>query len=773
MDPTHLRRADDLVHRSEDLLRMVTANAPIVLFAINRDGIFTLSDGKGLEALGLKSGQVVGMSVFDVYRDAPEVLENVRSALEGVERSGVTHVGPRVYETTYSPFFAAHGVVDGITGVAIDVTEQSHATDRLRETGDTLHGVLDSVPQAIFWKDRHSVFLGCNRVYARSVKLEDPSEIVGKDDYDVAPTREAAEKFRADDREIIETGQAKRGIIRTGVRADGTRFWSETTKVPLVSRDGSVTGVLGVYQDITEKVRAEEALLEKEAAISSAINGVVIAGMDTRLTYANQAFLDIWGYTDLRDLIGLPVSSLWRRSPEHVALVLSALREKGGYSGQETALRKDGTEFPVQMSAALFRDKAGSPAGMMASFVDLTDKIRAEDDRLELERRILHSQKLESLGVLAGGIAHDFNNLLMAVLGNLDLAVMQISSASPALPSIEQAIQATRRATDLTRQMLAYSGKGHFVVHRLDLGDVLRENNDLFRASMSRTITFDLATSGERAVIDGDPGQIQQIVMNLITNASDAIGDRPGTIRLESGVADCSAEILARSRLDERPPAGRFAYIQVSDNGQGMDEATQQRLFDPFFTTKFTGRGLGMSAVLGIVRGHKGAILVDSAAGAGSTIRVLFPAMAESAEPAADAGVASQLDVASSPRRRTILVVDDEDTVRRLCIAFVERLGHRGIEAADGEEALALFRERGSEIDCVVLDLTMPRMDGLSTFRALRAIRPDLRVILASGYSEQDAMLRFDAEGPTGFIQKPFRLQEFSAMLAGATAGID
>ena len=772
MEPSEQRPAG-AASRSSDLLRMVAANAPIVVFAINREGIFTLSDGKGLASLGLQPGQVVGQSVFDVYRDVPDVLENVRAALAGVERSGLNQVGTRVFDVTYSPIVDQQGAVAGIAGVGIDVTEHATATDRLRLTRDMLSAVLDSVPQAIFWKDRNSVFLGCNPVYARTMRLDDPSQIVGKDDYDVAPTREAAEKYRADDREVMETGVAKRNVLRTGTRDDGTRFWSRTTKVPLVGRDGVVSGVLGVYEDVTQQTRIEEALLEKEAAIASSINGVVISGLDGRITYANQAFLDSWGYTDQQEVIGKPAGVIWRRSKEHADRVLSALREEGGYAGQETAVRKDGTEFQVQVAAALFRDKAGAPAGMMASFADLTDKIRAEEQRLDMERRLLHAQKLESLGVLAGGIAHDFNNLLMAVLGNLDLALQQMSPASPALPSVEQAIQATRRATDLTRQMLAYSGKGRFVVHRLDLGEVLRENSDLFRASIARTVELDLIVSERRVIIEGDPGQIQQIVMNLITNASDAIGERPGTIQLESGVVDCTADELRRSRLDTQAPAGRYAFVQVSDDGQGMDDQTQQRLFDPFFTTKFTGRGLGMSAVLGIVRGHKGAILVDSAPGAGTSIRVLFPAGEEMAESDSRGDAAATRAPITAPSRRTILVVDDDDAVRGLCLAFVARLGHVGLSAADGEAAVALFGQRPGEIDCVLLDLTMPRMDGVSTFRALRAIRPDVRVILVSGYSEVDATRRFDGEGLTGFIQKPFRLQDFRQMLAGALAGID
>jgi two-component system cell cycle sensor histidine kinase/response regulator CckA len=773
MDPTDQPRVEEAVHRSEDLLPLVTANLPIVLFAINRDGIFTLSDGKGLAALGLTPGQVVGLSVFDVYRDVPDVLENIRLAFTGVERSGPNRVGDRVFDVTYSPIRDACGGVDGIAGVAVDITEQANAADRLRQTRDTLSVVLDSVPQAIFWKDRNSVFVGCNSVYAHSVGLEDPSLIVGKDDFDVAPTREAAEKFRADDHETMETGQAKRHIVRTGLRQNGERFWSDTTKVPLVDRDGHVFGVLGVYQDITEETRTQQALREKEAAIASSINGVVISGIDSRLTYANQAFLDAWGYDDQAEIVGRPVSSIWRRSQEHANRVLATLREAGGYSGQETGLRKDGTEFQVQISAAMIRDNDGVPIGMMASLVDLTDKIRAEEQRLDMERRLLHSQKLESLGVLAGGIAHDFNNLLMAVLGNLDLAVQHMSPASAALSSVEQAIQATRRATDLTRQMLAYSGKGRFVVHRLNLGAVLRENSDLFRASIPKTVTLDLTVSPDAAVIDGDPGQIQQIVMNLITNASDAIGEASGRISLESGVVDCTDADLSRSRVEERPPAGRYAYLQVSDNGHGMDDVTQERLFDPFFTTKFTGRGLGMSAVLGIVSGHQGAILVDSAPAAGTSIRVLFPAVESAPEPGSFGAPASRPAARRPARGRTILVVDDEAHVRKLCLAFVERLGHQSLEAADGEEALALFRQGPDQIDCVLLDLTMPKLDGVATFRAMRTIRPDVPVILSSGYSEQDVARRFDGEGLTGFLQKPFRLKDLKSVLDGALAGTD
>src|SRR3990170_4789992 len=259
---------------------------------------------------------------------------------------------------------------------------------------------------------------------------------------------------------------------------------------------------------------------------------------------------------------------------------------------------------------------------------------KAEQESLELERRLLHAQKLESLGVLAGGIAHDFNNLLMAILGNLDLALRKLSPLSPAGTNIQNALQAVHRGADLTRQMLAYSGKGQFVVKNIDLSELVEENAHLFRTSMAKTAALNLRLNRDLPLVEADPGQITQVIMNLITNASEAVGEKAGVIALSTGIQECDEAYLSRSRLEERPPAGRFVYLEVSDTGSGMDEETQQKLFDPFFTTKFTGRGLGMSAVLGIMRGHKGAILVDSVVGKGTTIRVLFP-VSETAQPEA------------------------------------------------------------------------------------------------------------------------------------------
>jgi len=398
----------------------------------------------------------------------------------------------------------------------------------------------------------------------------------------------------------------------------------------------------------------------------------------------------------------------------------------------------------------------------------ITERKKAEQERLELERRLLHAQKLESLGILAGGIAHDFNNLLMAVLGNLDLALRKLSPVSPARLNIEHSAQAASRAADLTRQMLAYSGKGSFIIKPLDLSELVAENAHLFRSSVARTTELNVRLDRPLPAIEADAGQVQQVIMNLITNASEAIGERTGVITLATGVQDCDSRCLKRSRIEDVPDAGRFVFLEVSDNGCGMDEQTQQRLFDPFFTTKPKGRGLGMSAILGIVRGHRGALFVESTEGRGTTIRVLFPAShrplavndgpaGETAREAADPVVGGM-----------VLVVDDEEIVRNVCKEMVEAFGLQVLTAVDGRDAVEVFTKHADDISLVILDLSMPNMDGMAAFKELVRIKPGVKVVLCSGFDEQDSLQHFSGKGLAGFIQKPYSLKNLREALEKA-----
>lgn len=395
---------------------------------------------------------------------------------------------------------------------------------------------------------------------------------------------------------------------------------------------------------------------------------------------------------------------------------------------------------------------------------DITDEKRLEEERLNLERQFLHSQKLESLGIMAGGIAHDFNNLLAVIIGNLELlSGLQTGKETPTASRIERAMQASLRAADLTRQMLAYTGKGIFELKQLDLNQLVKENCDLFRLTVPKNITMKTELHTPLPFILGDAGQLQQVIMNLITNASEAIGSEPGSILIATGVQECDQKLLGYSRVDEKPPAGQFIYIDVTDSGCGMDKETQQRIFEPFYTTKFTGRGLGMASVMGIIKAHKGAILLYSEPGLGSTFKVLLPISA-----GADNGAlnfpAKDLDQYHTPKGM-VLVVDDEEYVREVCREYLTEMGLMSLSAASGNEAIDIFRRHMPDISFIILDLTMPHMDGVATLRELRRLKPDIRVIVSSGHATQSSAEKFSTDMPDDFVQKPFQLQELREII--------
>src|SRR5208283_66708 len=364
-------------------------------------------------------------------------------------------------------------------------------------------------------------------------------------------------------------------------------------------------------------LRASEMRFRQFSEIST--EGIMLHGYNV-INDTNTTLARMFGYQP-EELIGM--DPLLLVSEDSRADLSRALAGNVTVSIEATGQRKDGTSFPVEVEPRSYLARGGEMRFVCCR--DITERKRLETERVELQRQLLHIQKLESLGVLAGGIAHDFNNLLMAVHGNLELARVDLPDSSPGRVSLERALHATRRAADLTRAMLAYSGRGRFEVSLVDLNNLVRENADLFRSAVARNLTLNLSLADLPALIEADTGQVQQVIMNLITNASEAISDGPGEIRITTALRQHDAAFLGSSRTIEKPLPGLYACLEVTDSGSGMDEATLQRLFDPFFTTKFTGRGLGMSAVLGIVRGHNGAIMVQSVQGSGTTVSVLFP----------------------------------------------------------------------------------------------------------------------------------------------------
>jgi PAS domain S-box-containing protein len=408
-----------------------------------------------------------------------------------------------------------------------------------------------------------------------------------------------------------------------------------------------------------------------------------------------------------------------------------------------TTFKRNGGMFPARYTAAPIR-AASEVRGVVVVFEDLTEQDRNE-------QRLRETQKLESIGLLAGGIAHDFNNLLVGILGNTSLVLDELAADHPWRELLQGVMSAGERAADLTRQLLAYAGKGRFVVSNVDLSDVAAETINIVQASISKRVRVEATLGNQLPAVEGDRTQLQQLLMNLIINAAEAIGDEEGMVRVMTTPSTIDQDQARRFTRPSQLKAGAYVCVEVQDSGSGMDEETQARIFEPFFTTKFFGRGLGLAATLGIVRGHGGAIHVSSAPGQGSTFRILLPAKVQAhPEPPAENAVAKDQSGA------TVLVIDDEGIVRLTTRTTLARAGFTVILSDNGANGLQRLEADPRGVDLLLLDFAMPVMGGPETFRRVHDIRPDLPVIVMSGYSDSEVARHFGAPSPSAFLQKPF-----------------
>ena len=400
--------------------------------------------------------------------------------------------------------------------------------------------------------------------------------------------------------------------------------------------------------------------------------------------------------------------------------------------------------------------------------VDRTRERQAMEKELSLQERLMRSQRAESLGVLAGGVAHDFNNILMAILGQVELGLSDLDLDSPLRTNLQAIEEQALRAAELSRQMLAYSGRGHFLVDELDLNELVRTSLGMLRASCSPGVELRLHLVEPAPRVRADAGQLQQVLVNLVTNANEALTGGRGWIEVTTGRTRLGeAELLAARGLapDAEPKPGSYAYLAVRDEGVGMDAEVQARVFDPFFTTKFAGRGLGLAAVHGIARGHGGVVHMESAADRGTRMRFALPALEPAPRPAPVAPP-SQPPSSHPLLAGRVLVAEDEPPVRRVLVAMLSRLGLEATEAEDGVTAVAAIaaaEAAGAPFDLALLDLTMPRLDGLGVLERIRADHPGLPVVLTSGYDRGEVMR--EAGEVAGFLPKPYSRTELEALL--------
>ena len=505
---------------------------------------------------------------------------------------------------------------------------------------------------------------------------------------------------------------------------------------------------------------------ELENVVSSISPDVLmVINPDRTIGMCNANVKPMFGY-EIEEVLHHKTDLLYfdRRAAGQRREIYDSLERNGFHVGHATGKRKDGSILHLELITATLKGRRGA----VILIRDITDRKRAEDERRNMEAQLLQAQKLESLGLLAGGIAHDFNNLLMSVLGNASMALGELSEDARPREAVQQIETAARRAAELANQLLAYSGRGKFVVQPLNLTHVVREMSRLLEVSVSKKAILSYRLREEIPAVEADATQIRQVIMNLITNSSDAVGEGAGMITLTTGVTHCDRAYLLAADADFSDLApGPRVYLDVTDTGCGMDPSTKRRIFDPFFTTKFTGRGLGLAAVLGIVRTHRGTISIATEKGKGTDFRVLFPVCDRPA--ATEEKGRRQPDLAWA--KGTVLLIDDEAMVRDVTQRMLESIGFTVMSAPGGPEGIDLFREHSKSITAVLLDMTMPRLSGRETFHELQKIQPDVKVVLSSGYSREEATSQFGERGLAGFVQKPFTVDSLSEVFQRALDG--
>jgi two-component system cell cycle sensor histidine kinase/response regulator CckA len=651
------------------------------------------------------------------------------------------------------------GVV--ITILRHDLKRRRAVEQQLRDQVELRRMIFDHAPGGISLSDLNLKLVEVNDTYCRMLGYSRDEllqlsfiQITHPDDVD---------KTLALNRRIAAGEPPAAPLEKRYIRKDGSSVHVVLNVGLIRDEHGAPRFFVGQVTDITERrqVESELQLRQKQLATVLAHAPIVLFAVDAQgvFTLSEGAGLAAIG-REPGEAVGHSVFDRYAARPDLLGDIRRALA---------------GETFTVQreMGGAFFetrcmpqRDPDGRITGMIALSIDITDRQAAAREREKIEHKLLDVQKLESLGVLAGGVAHDFNNLLTAIVGNASLARLALPPASPVAGNLDQIEQASQVAAGLCQQLLAYAGRSRLDPRPTDLNTLVRETTDLLRLSVGNRGQLRFKLAPALPGIMADAAQIRQILLNIVQNAAEAIGRRDGLIELTTRLQSVDAAWLAEASTGPQPPPGTYVCLEVTDNGPGLDRETKARIFDPFFSTKGSGRGLGLAAALGIMRSHKGALRLVSEPGRGATFTLAFP-INDQAIPAL---AAPPVPPARTWRGSgTVLIVDDEQTVRATAAQMIAFYGFTVKQAESGQQAIDFLRQRGSRFDLVLLDLTMPGMDGYATFTALRQLQPDQRIVVFSGYSAQDTKQRFAGQNLNGFLQKPFSTDSLREALREAT----
>jgi len=649
------------------------------------------------------------------------------------------------FDHTFLLFFLSGLLGLGLTGLL------SYSTHALLKSERRNAAILNSAMDAIISIDEHSIVQEFNSA-AEKIFHYSSNEAIGRNIIDLLIPKAQRKAYKAGMVHYLSTGRQQvlgKQLEQIAIRSNGEAFPVELTIVEVIS--GKHRLFTAFLRDISSRKKAQEDLAQLATVVEQSFNAIIITDTKGIIQYVNPAFESLSGYSAEEAIGQRPnIVKSGEHSDQYYAAMWQALNNGETWSGSFINKAKDGhiyhveqTIFPLHVDEELI--------GFTSVQQDITER-----DRLQEQSE--HTQRLESLGVLAGGIAHDFNNLLTAIMGNTGLAQNKLPDQSPALKNLQNIQKASESAATLCQQMLAYSGKGHFIIEPLNLSATIHDIMQLLESSIAKRAELDTRLDLQLPAIDADIGQIKQIIMNLVINASEAIGDHVGHIQIQTAHVKLNADDIGDLLGADQMQGGDFICLTVSDDGCGMDKITRTKIFDPFFTTKFMGRGLGMSAILGIIRGHMGGLKITSKPDKGTRFDIYFPVSTHQAKQQQNELKRVHQHASMSG---SVLVVDDEEMLREVAKSMLESMGLHVILAADGLKALEVLQQSGNDnaqqrIELVILDMTMPKMGGEECYKQLRTFAPDLQVIICSGYAETEVRARFDSSDHIDFIQKPY-----------------